>query len=85
MDNIAKKLVKHYIEKYLYKSEKVSEDRIFIVWKCKTLQNWKYLLSTSLADEMYYELTYNGNKKEWYIDAYEKVDNKCITEEDNEL
>ena len=28
---------------------------------------------------MYYELTYDGNHKRWYLDAYKKFENKCIT------
>jgi hypothetical protein len=28
---------------------------------------------------MYYELTYNGDKKELYLDAYKKWDNRCIS------
>ena len=27
---------------------------------------------------MYYELTYNGDKEEWYLDAYKKFENKVI-------
>ena len=48
---------------------------VYIVWKCKVLQNAKYLLCTNLPDMMYYELTYNGDKKEWYLDAYSKIEN----------
>lgn len=51
---------------------------VFIVWKCKILQNWKYLIASTLPDGMYYELTFNGDKKEWYLDAYKKIDNKRI-------
>jgi hypothetical protein len=29
---------------------------------------------------MYYELTYNGDKKEWYLDVYRKFENVVITE-----
>ena len=39
---------------------------------CKTLQNNKALLSTNIYDGMYFECTYNGDKKELYIDAYKK-------------
>lgn len=27
---------------------------------------------------MYYELTYNGDKREWYLDAYKKFQNIVI-------
>ena len=46
----------------------------------KVLQNWKFLISTSIPDGMYYEVTYNGDKKEWYLDAYKKFENVCIAE-----
>ena len=48
----------------------------FIVWSCKTLQNNKALLSTDLPDGMYYEITYNGDKEEFYFDAYKKFENR---------
>lgn len=73
-----KQLVKEYAEEHLDKSDNVSEFDVFVVWSCKTLQNSKALLSTSLPDEMYYECTYNGDKKELYFDAYKKFENKCI-------
>ncbi len=57
---------------------KINEDNVFIVWSCKTLQNNKALVSTNIRDGMYYELTYNGDKKELYLDAYKKWENKCI-------
>ena len=53
-------------------------DDVFIVWNCKTLQNNKALVSTTVSDGMYYELTYNGDKKELYLDAYKKWQNICI-------
>lgn len=56
----------------------ITKDDVFVVWSCKTLQNNKALLSTNVSDGMYYELTYNGNKKELYFDAYKKWENKCI-------
>ena len=51
---------------------------VYIVWLCKTLQNHKALVSTKVADGMYYELTYNGDKDEAYLDAYKKWENKVI-------
>lgn len=78
MDNIAIKLVKDYIIDCLSKDDLVPNFKLYIVWKCKVLQNWKYLIASTLIDGMYYELTYNGNKEEWYFDAYKKVNNKVI-------
>ncbi len=57
--------------------KKISEEDVYIVWSCKTLQNNKAMLSTTVSDGMYYELTYNGDKRELYIDAYKKWENIC--------
>lgn len=76
--SICKRLVKEYAEEHLDKSDTLPEFEVFVVWSCKTLQNNKALLSTTLFDGMYYEITYNGDKKEVYLDAYKKFENKCI-------
>ncbi|MBQ7556889.1 MAG: hypothetical protein IJT00_02385 [Lachnospiraceae bacterium] len=78
MDNEAIIIVEKYIEEHLDKSDPEAEFEVYIVWKCKALQNWKYLISSSLYDGMYYELTYNGDRKEWYLDAYKKFENRKI-------
>ena len=57
---------------------KISEENVFIVWSCKTLQNNKAMVSTTVSDGMYYELTYNGDKKELYLDVYKKWENRAI-------
>ena len=80
MHLIAKSIVINYIREHLDKSDPEPEFKVFIVWQCKTLQNWKFLISSSLPDGMYYEMTYNGDKKEWYLDAYKKFENRCIKE-----
>ena len=51
---------------------------IYVVWNCKTLQNNKALLSTTIPDTRYFEITYNGDKNELYFDSYVKESNKCI-------
>lgn len=78
MDETAIHYVLEYTAEHLDKSDPEPDFNVFIVWKCKILQNWKYLISTTLPDGMYYELTYNGDKREWYLDAYKKFENKCI-------
>ena len=80
---LVKKTVARYANDCLDKSDgrTITEDDVFIVWMCKTLQNNKALASTTLFDGMYYELTYNGDKKELYLDAYKKWENRCISVE----
>lgn len=46
MDIIAKRIVRRYVEEHLDKSGKeiaLTQKEPYFVWKCKTLQNWKYL------------------------------------------
>ena len=72
-----KELVAAYTNNHLDKSDKkeITANDVFVVWNCKTLQNNKALLSTTLFDGMYYECTYNGDKQELYFDAYKKWEN----------
>lgn len=60
------------------KNGKITKGDVFVVWCCKTLQNNKALLSTTVSDGMYYEITYNGDKKEAYVDAYKKWKNFVV-------
>ena len=64
MDEKAIQIVREYILEHLDKSDQEPDFTVFTVWKAKALQNWKYLLSSTLFDGMYYELTFNGDKKE---------------------
>lgn len=80
MINKAKKIVVEYANNRTERTNNIdiTEDQVFIVWFSKTLQNWKAMLSTTISDGMYYEITYNGDKQEVYLDAYKKWENKCI-------
>ena len=78
---LAKDKVDHYIFDVLgYKQTSIE---IFVVWQVKVLQNYKALLATDIKDDQhYYEVTYNGDKKEAYIDAYKKWENVCVKDKD---
>jgi len=79
----ARKIVFEYIKSRLEKTDKhvtFSQDEVYIVWFSKVLQNWKALVSTTLPDGMYYEVTYNGDRQETYLDAYKKFDNQLIAD-----
>ena len=80
MQKRAKELVVNYFNDHVDKTDKktINEDDVFIVWFCKTLQNWQALVSTTISDGMYYEITHNGDKNETYLDAYKKWENVRI-------
>ena len=77
---LCKETVLNYFNSRVDKTDnkKIYLDDVFVVWSCKTLQNNKALLSTTVSDGMYYELTFNGDKNELYFDAYKKWENRCI-------
>lgn len=52
-----------------------------VVWFCKTLQNYKVILRSSLFPNFIWEYSYNGDKKEAYLDEYSKVSNIAILDE----
>ena len=74
---VCKEKVVEYTNKHVDKTDNtfIDKSNVYVVWQCKTLQNNKALLSTTLTDGMYYEATYNGDKKELYFDAYKKFEN----------
>lgn len=73
-------LIKYYKDHY---KKVIGIEDIFVVWSCKTLQNNKILMSTTINDGVYVEVTYNGDKKESYFDIYTKVRNVLV--EDKKL
>lgn len=77
---LVKDLIAKYTNEHIDKTDHaaITSDDVYIVWYCKTLQNWKALASTTLWDGMYYELTLNGEKQEIYLDAYKKFENRAI-------
>jgi hypothetical protein len=73
----ARTRVYEYVTTHLDKTDavKLPFDEVYVVWFCKTLQNWKCLISTTLPDGMYYEVTYDGARGFTYLDVYKKFDN----------
>lgn len=81
-----KKLVEWYNAAYASGLGRVPQEidlsNVFVVWSCKTLQNYKALLSTTVSgDGIYVEYTYNGDKQEMYEDVYQKLSNLVIVNE----
>lgn len=82
MQEKAKQIVFNYVKNHIDKTDniKFTLDDVYVVWFCKTLQNWKVLVSTTLPDGIYYEITYNGNTSETYVDIYKKWENYTVKE-----
>lgn len=80
MQEKAKQIVVDYFNSHVDKTDgvQISIDDVFVVWFCKTLQNWKALLSTKVPDGVYYEITHNGDRNETYVDVYKKWENLCV-------
>ena len=80
MQEKAKQIVVDYFNKHVdvTGNKKITVADVFIVWFSKTLQNWKALVSTTVSDGMYYEITHNGDKDETYVDVYKKMDNYTV-------
>ncbi len=73
----AKALVRDYTnENLVEKNAVIGTEDVFVVWDCYILGNIKALLATSLRDGMFYEVTYNKQKDEIYLDAYRKIENR---------
>ena len=76
----AKQIVVDYFNKHVdvTGNKKITVADVFIVWFSKTLQNWKALVSTTVNDGMYYEITHNGDKGYTYVDVYKKRENFTV-------
>lgn len=72
--------VREYAYEHLDKTDNIGkyDFDVYFVWFAYTLGNAKAMLSTSLLDGMYYEVTYNKNKNEVYVDAYKKFENRVV-------
>lgn len=73
----ARIIVMDYFNSHVEHPDKnqITLNDVFVVWFSKTLQNWKALVSTTVFDGSYYELTYNGDNDEIYVDVYKKYEN----------
>ena len=78
--DLCKREVVEYFNQHADKTDhkKITEDYVFIVWACKILQNNKALVSTTVPDGMYYEVTYDGDKQQAYVDVYKKWQNYSV-------
>ncbi len=72
-------LIKALRENY---NEELTIEELHLVWFAKALENYKCVIIDLKDNQRYYELTYNGNKNEIYLDIYNKEHNIVIDNQD---
>ena len=77
MNEKVKEIVKQYVIEHIDKSDNIPTFDVCIDWQGYIIGN-VWLLSTTLCDEMFYEVTYNKAKDEFYLNVYKKIENRCI-------
>lgn len=85
--DIARMLVTEYVspsEENYIRSDFIKETT-FVVWSSKVLQNNKAVIGVSVGSGMYFEVTYNGEKEELYLDAYKKEKNQVYDLKDERI
>ena len=80
MQEKARQIVRDYFNSHVDVTDgvQISIEEVYVVWFSKTLQNWKALVSTTIPDNRYYEITHNGDRGETYVDVYVKLDNQVV-------
>lgn len=74
----AKRLLIDYVDSHYSTEFEKPVFEVYVVWFVKVLQHWKALVATDRPDGKYYEITFNGDKGEAYIDEYQKIKNTTV-------
>ena len=74
-------VARHHVHLFIHDTmgDTISKDEIYVVWFCYILGGWKALVSTERNDGLYYEVTFNKEKNETYIDTYQKLHNQVYS------
>lgn len=72
-------MVQTYIDnQYINADRDIPAYQVLVTWYAKNLNTPKAMVTTTLPDGMYYEVTINVAKREAYIDAYIKFENTVV-------
>uniref|UniRef100_A0AAU7GYI3 Uncharacterized protein n=1 Tax=Streptomyces phage Scarif TaxID=3158858 RepID=A0AAU7GYI3_9CAUD len=76
----AKGIVRKYVKASIPPEGDANFD-VYVPWFSKTLQNWKSTVGTTRNDGLYFEVTYDGEKRRTYVDVYRKIDHFIIQDD----
>lgn len=68
-------LVREYIDSHIDHADYT----LFVVWQSTVLQHFKCLITSTISFGMCFDLTYDGDSRCWYLNAYRKIDQQEIT------
>lgn len=52
----------------------LQREDVFVIWYCKTLENWKAVISAPYPGAPLIEVTYSGKNKDTNLDIYKKTE-----------
>lgn len=77
-----KAVVEYWNDNEAKQDHEISVEDLYTVQFTYILQNWKALISSDAWDDTsYFEVTYNAQKEEIYVDHYRKVANVCFPDD----
>lgn len=74
--------VRRYILEHLGFPSCAPNFDVYIILRLKSSRFWKFRITSTIPDCMFYELTYNVDEHEWCFDVYRKYEHRCLEEED---
>lgn len=77
----ARTIVWKAVNEYRNEADKILLEDVYIVSFTYILSNWKALVSTTIPDDRYYEVTHRA-AGETYLDVYAKERNQVINVDD---
>lgn len=78
----ARTAVMEAANEYLGPDDQISVDDVYIVIFTYILSNWKAMVSTTVPDDRYYEVTHNKDTGETYVHVYHKERQKVVPADD---
>lgn len=82
MVEIAKNIVRHYVNTHFKLADKDRAFGIDVILESKVINNLEFIIKTSFADEMQYEVTYDGSTGAWTLEVFTKTDSVSVDKDE---